>query len=97
MNWSVYMILSSNRSLYTGITTDVRRRWRQHSGEIKGGARFFNGRKPVALAYLETGHDRSSATRRELEIKALSRKEKEALQEKKQNRARDYASEIPVL
>ncbi|WP_257276131.1 MULTISPECIES: GIY-YIG nuclease family protein, partial [unclassified Endozoicomonas] len=37
MNWFVYIILASNNSLYTGITTNIERRWKEHSGEKKGG------------------------------------------------------------
>lgn len=73
--WSVYMILSSDNRLYTGITTDINRRWKQHSGAA-GGAKFFRGRQPARLVYLEQGHDRSSASRREAEIKKLRRPSK---------------------
>ena len=76
-NWSLYIIEASDASYYTGITTDVDRRFNQHlSG---AGAKFFNGRQPVAVVYQEDGHDRSSASRREAEIKKLSRREKVAL------------------
>ncbi len=69
MNWQVYMILCSDDSLYTGITTDVARRFAQHlSGR---GARYFRGRSPCRLVYLEPGHDRRSASRREAQIKRL--------------------------
>jgi len=68
--WVVYMIVSDEGSLYTGITTDIERRWKQHlSGR---GARHFRSRQPLAVVYLETGHDRSSALRREIAIKRLS-------------------------
>lgn len=77
MNWQVYIILCSDQSLYTGITTDVTRRFAEH---LRGaGARYFRGRAPRQLVYLETGHDRSSASRRELEIKRLSPAAKRAL------------------
>jgi putative endonuclease len=70
-HWLVYMIRTSDAQVYTGITTDMARRWREHlSG--KAGARYFRGRKPVQLCYLETDHDRSSASRREYAIKSLS-------------------------
>ena len=69
MNWQVYIILCSDNSLYTGITTDVERRFAQH---VTGtGAKYFRGRSPRRLVYLEEGHDRSSASRREVEIKRL--------------------------
>ena len=76
--WLVYIILASDDSLYTGITTDIKRRWRQHNGAA-GGARFFRGRKPVRLVYLESGHDRSSASKREASIKKLQRRQKDTL------------------
>ena len=76
--WTVYIIRADDDSLYTGITTDLQRRWLQHSG-LRGGAKFFRGRKPLALVYAEPGHDRSSASRREAAIKRLSRPAKEIL------------------
>ena len=83
--WVVYIILASDDSLYTGITTDINRRWRQHSGSA-GGARFFRGRKPVRLVYLEEGHNRSSASKREAAIKKLQRRQKEQLLVSETNR-----------
>ncbi len=78
MSWSVYMIEASDGSLYTGITTDIERRFNEH---LQGGrgARYFAGRKPVAVVYREDGHSRSSASRREAEIKKLSRSDKQRL------------------
>lgn len=70
MNWQVYIILCSDNSLYTGITTDLARRLREHA-EGRG-AKYFRGRRPEKVVYLETGHTRSSAGRREAEIKALT-------------------------
>jgi putative endonuclease len=73
--WTVYMIRCSDGSLYTGVTTDLERRFREHATGVRG-ARYFNGRSPVAVVYREAGHDRSSASRREAAIKKLSREEK---------------------
>ena len=74
MNWHVYIILCSDNSLYTGITTDPERRFQQHAkGE---GAKYFRARKPLSILYLEGGHSRSSAGKREAEIKSASRAEK---------------------
>ena len=75
MGWYVYMIRSSDGSLYTGITTDVQRRFNEHCSPEKG-ARFFRGRKPLEVVYTEPHADRSSALRRESVIKKLSRGEK---------------------
>ena len=80
MNWFVYIIRSDDDSLYTGVTTDVERRFDEHSDGPRG-ARFFNGRKPVEIVYTEPGHSRSSALQREAVIKKMSRQEKVELLE----------------
>lgn len=77
-NWLVYMILTSDNQVYTGITTDMCRRWRAHvSG--KAGARYFRGRQPTQLCFLEDGHNRSSASKREYAIKLLHANAKRVL------------------
>jgi putative endonuclease len=75
--WLVYIIEAGDGSLYTGITTDMLRRWREHRGGR--GAKYFRGRAPKALRYLERGHDRCSAGRREAAIKRLTRAQKFSL------------------
>ena len=79
-NWSVYIILAANNSLYTGITNNMSRRWRQHRQTVKGatgrGAKFFRGNRPFALCYQEPNHTRQTASRREYTIKQLSRNDK---------------------
>ena len=77
-NWSLYIIEASDASLYTGISTDVERRFDEHSQSPRG-ARYFNGRNPLRIVYREDGHSRSSASRREAEIKKLSRGAKQQL------------------
>ena len=72
--WQVYILLASDQSFYTGITTDICRRWNQH--KTRKGAKFFYGLYPTALCYLEGGHNRSSATKREVAIKQMKRKKK---------------------
>jgi len=74
-NWFVYIIRASDGRLYTGISTDVARRFCEHSGTARG-ARFFRGRRPEAVVYTEMQPDRSNALRREAEIKKLSRVKK---------------------
>jgi putative endonuclease len=80
MNWFVYMIEASDNSYYTGITTDVERRFGEHCSSVLG-AKYFNGRSPVKVIYQESDHSRSSASKREYEIKQLSRRQKELLVE----------------
>ncbi len=70
----VYILKCGDGSLYTGITTDPARRLRTHQAG-KGG-HYTRSHLPVELVYQETQPDKSSALRRELEIKALRREEK---------------------
>lgn len=77
MNWFVYIIHCSDDTFYTGISTDVQRRFKEHAEQR--GAKYFRARRPVQLIYLERGHQRSSASRREAQIKKMSRAEKNAL------------------
>lgn len=73
-DWQVYIILCSDSSLYTGITNDLARRLIQHA--TQKGAKYFRGRQPTQLVYLENNHTRSSASKREYCIKLLSRTQK---------------------
>ncbi len=77
-NWFVYIILADDGSYYTGISTDIERRFQEHRGKPVG-AKYFNGRIPLEVVYRESGHNRSSANKREIEIKKLSRTQKQAL------------------
>ncbi len=77
-DWFVYIIEADNGKLYTGITTDIERRFSQHQTQ-SGGARFFHTSPARRLVYREPQPDRSSASRREAAIKKLSRQAKLAL------------------
>jgi len=83
MNWQVYIIHCTDNSLYTGITLDVDRRLSEHGGAL--GAKYFRGRKPRQVVYLESGHTRSSASKREAAIKKLKRAAKMTLIESGKN------------
>lgn len=73
----VYILSCGDGSLYTGITTDPERRLKEHqSGK---GAKYTRSHLPVTLVYREKQPDKSSALRRELEIKALPREKKQKL------------------
>lgn len=74
MSWCVYIILCSDTTLYTGITTDIARRFRQHANGC--GAKYFRARQPLRIVYQETGHNRSSAGSREWQIKQMTKKAK---------------------
>lgn len=73
--WWVYVIRCDDDSLYTGVSTDPERRFREHLQHPRG-AKYFNGRAPVAIVYRESGHTRSSACQREAAIKKLPRSAK---------------------
>ena len=75
--WFVYIMRCVDNSLYTGITKDVDRRLKQHNAGTA--SRYTRGRLPVSLEYQEEQPNQSMALKRELAIKAWSRKAKEAL------------------
>jgi putative endonuclease len=75
----VYVLRCSDGSFYTGYTTDVKRRVREH--DAGDGAKYTRGRTPVELVHVERFDCKSAAMSREYEIKQLSRAEKEALVE----------------
>ena len=73
--WWVYIVECSDESLYTGTTTDREKRIIEHN-DSKKGAKYTRNRRPVDLVYSEMHPDRSTASKREYEIKKLSRAEK---------------------
>ncbi len=76
MNYT-YIVKCSDGSFYTGWTTDIDRRLKQHnSGK---GAKYTRVRLPVELIYHEVYETKSEAMKREYEIKSMSRKKKEEL------------------
>jgi predicted GIY-YIG superfamily endonuclease len=75
--WFVYILRCADDSLYTGITKDLDRRLKQHNAGTA--SRYTRSRLPVALEYQEEQPNQSMALKRELAIKALSRKAKELL------------------
>lgn len=77
-HWYVYMLRCKDNSLYTGVTNDLQRRIEEHN-HSKLGAKYTRARRPVSLVYHECVSSRSTATKRECEIKALSKAKKEQL------------------
>lgn len=73
--WKVYILRCSDDTLYTGITTDLDRRVKEHNSS-RLGAKYTKVRQPVELVYYERCDDRIDASKREYAIKQLSRKEK---------------------
>jgi putative endonuclease len=73
----VYLLECSDQSIYTGITTDIDRRLKEHQEAKTGkGANYTSAKGAVKIVYSEEHPDRSSATKREAEIKKMSRQEK---------------------
>lgn len=76
-DWFVYLLRCGDGTLYCGVTLDVAARVEAHrSGK---GARYTRGRSPLDLVHVEACLDKSSALRREREIKRMSRASKLAL------------------
>ena len=71
----VYMVKCADETLYTGIAKDLNRRVREHNESAKG-AKYTRSRRPVKLVYSEKFKDRSSASKREYEIKKKMSREK---------------------
>lgn len=74
--WFVYLVRCSDDSFYTGVTTDLARRLRQHNGEISGGAGYTRGRRPVDLVWSEACVNRSDAQKREYAVRRSPRSTK---------------------
>lgn len=77
--WHVYLLRCADGTFYTGITTDPARRLRQHNGELSGGARYTQARRPVELAWQGACESRSAAAKAEYRIRRLSRQQKKSL------------------
>ena len=77
--WFVYMILTEKNRFYTGIATDVERRFVEHLCDRSRGAKFFRSDSPVRVVYCEECANRSEASKREAKIKKLNRAEKDLL------------------
>ena len=74
MDWIVYILKSSDGSLYTGITNNIANRVRAHQNGR--GAKYTRGRGPFKIIHQEQYTTRSAASKRELEIKNLNHQEK---------------------
>lgn len=73
----VYILCCRDNTLYTGITNDLQQRLTAHNSGT--GAKYTRGRAPVQLIYAEKCADKSEASRREYQIKRLSRSEKQLM------------------
>mgnify|MGYP003994049695 FL=1 len=85
--WSVYILQCRDQTLYTGITNNLSKRLKMHeSGQA---AKYTKGRGPFELVYIESLENRSMSTKRESEIKKLTREDKKKLIERYRNSLRN--------
>jgi putative endonuclease len=78
--WYVYIIECSDKSLYTGVTSDINRRLKEHNSG--NGGKYTRGRIPVTLVYYKSFKSKSEALRREIQLKGWTQAKKIALIEK---------------
>lgn len=76
-DWYVYMVRCRYGSLYTGIATDVERRFAEH--QDNRGAKYLRGRGPLALVFKQRIGPKEQALKVEQNIKRLPRHAKKQL------------------
>jgi putative endonuclease len=77
--WFIYLVRNNRNALYTGITTDVERRFSEHQGGGPKAAKALKGKGPLILEFSHSVTDRSTASRLEYRIKRLTKVKKEQL------------------
>lgn len=77
--WFVYIIRAGDNSLYTGVTTDVQRRFKEHNSQSKLTAKYLRGKLPLKLEAIINAESRKDATKLEAEIKRMTKLEKEKI------------------
>ena len=77
LDWHLYLVRCHDGSLYTGITTDVARRFEEHQGGM--GAKYLRGRGPLLLVFQKKLGSRSLAIGVESRVKKLTKAKKEDL------------------
>lgn len=79
MEHLVYIVRCNDGTLYCGKSNNIEKRLRAHNGEIKGGAKYTSGRRPVELVYIESFKNVNEALKREYFLKQLTKEEKTKL------------------
>ncbi len=77
--WYLYLVRCHDGSLYTGITTNVARRFAEHQKNGDAGAKYLRGREPLVLVFRKNLGSKSLALKVERKIKKLSKARKEKL------------------
>ncbi len=94
MKYYLYILETINNTLYTGITTDIKRRFKEHLNEPKG-AKYTKANKPKSVVYLEIFNSRKDASKKEYEIKHnLKRQDKLDLIEKNFKKTNEILKEV---
>ena len=75
--WYVYIIMCKDKTLYTGITINIKKRLLDH--ENSRGAKYTKNRGPFTLIYSEKSLNRAEASQREYQIKKMTRAQKLSL------------------
>ena len=88
-NWYLYLIRCRDNSLYTGISTDVARRFVQHQGKGNAGSKYLKGRGPLSLVFQKHLGTKSLALKVERRVKKMTKERKEKL-----IKVHDYADQI---
>ena len=76
--WYLYVVRCSDDTLYTGVTTDLKRRLNEHNTSNRG-AKYTKARRPINLVYYELYQSRSNAQKAEHKFKKLTRTQKEKI------------------
>lgn len=76
-DWFLYLIRTKQGNLYTGITTDVERRFKEHCSGGKKSAKYLKGKGPLLLVYCIKVGARANALKLEYQVKRLNKQTKE--------------------
>lgn len=78
-NWYLYIVETASGTLYTGIATDVLRRFLEHQSQNKKCAKYLRGKGPLKLVFKQLIGSRSAASKAEYNMKSLSKKQKHSI------------------
>ena len=76
MIWFLYLAICNDKSIYTGITTNLKRRENEHNSDNKLGAKSLRNKRPIKIVYNEEYNTLSQARKREMTIKNWDRENK---------------------
>ncbi|MGD1899039.1 MAG: GIY-YIG nuclease family protein [Phormidesmis sp.] len=78
-SWSLYIIRTRQNTLYTGITTDIDKRFAEHSAAGKKGAKYLRAKGPLQLVYSVSMRSHTLAAKAEHRVKKLTKAQKEKI------------------